>query len=77
MKQAFRALGFVSVGFLGISILVGIAEVAQNGIDYLKNAISLGIAKQSQVAQRMTEQTSSHAIGFAIESTNNEGEECN
>ena len=76
MKQALKALGIVGVGFVGISLFVGLLEVAQNGIDYLKNAISLGIARQSQAAQELVRNEQTHAIGFAIESTNeDEGEE--
>lgn len=76
MKQTLKALGIVGVGFLGISIFVGILEIIQNGMDYLKNIISLGIAKQSQKAQALSVSSESHAIGFAIESTNeDEGEE--
>lgn len=76
MRQAFKALGIVGIGFLGISLFVGALEVAQNGIDYLKNAISLGIARQSQAAQQLVGNEQTHAIGFAIEPANDEeGEE--
>ena len=76
MRHALRTLGIVGVGFLGISLFVSVLEVAQNGIDYLKNAISLGIARQSQAAQQLVGNEQTHAIGFAIESTNeDEGEE--